>query len=440
MDSGVKHVFQLVLLGLFAVAAVLGVIFLATTPDEKEVGAVPIAQITIWGPPFTAGSMQSLINALKKEHGALSKTKYVEKNPFTMYGDLIEAIAVGKGPDLILLDSSGLLPLKNKIYPISFEVYPLRQYRDTFVEGSELFVLDDGIYALPLVVDPLVLYWNRDLFTNAVVAQVPKEWATFVQIVPRLSVIQDGADLTQSAIAFGEYENVMHAKEILSALFMQTGSELVTVRNGKFIADLRSGRESGTDPLLAMQFYTDFSNPLKVVYSWNKTFTRSREAFAANKVAMYAGPASEVPLLVEINPNLNFDISVWPQSVTGKNRLTYGHFYGMAIVRSSANIAAAYQVAQILTSAGAAAEVTAVTGLPTVRRDMLSAAPEDPFASVIAQSAMISRSWLEPAGHGVIDDIFSRLVNNIVAGNKTIEKALSSVDNELNVLLEEYNK
>jgi ABC-type glycerol-3-phosphate transport system substrate-binding protein len=149
------------------------------------------------------------------------------------------------------------------------------------------------VYAIPVLVDPLVFYWNRDLFTNEAIAQVPKDWDTFVKLVPRLSHIENGAKLTQSAVSFGEYDNVLHAKEILSALLMQTGVSMVSESDDNFVSDFAISYNSNLNPNLALKFYTSFSNPIKTVYSWNKTFDRSLEEFAANKIAMYPGFVSE---------------------------------------------------------------------------------------------------------------------------------------------------
>ena len=246
--------------------------------------------------------MNKIFTDLRKDNESFKLVSYVEKNPLTLYGDLLEAIATGNSPDLVLMNSSGLLPLRNKLYPISFQTFPLQNFRDTYVEGGDIFVLNDGIYALPLYVDPLVLYWNKDIFTKEAIAQVPKDWDTFVQLVPRLSKIIGGSDLVQSGIAFGEYDNVLHAKEIVSALLMQTGVSIVSQSSvGSFVSDI-SGGNSSLKPSLALTFYTSFSNPIKTVYSWNKTFDRSREAFAANKVAMYAGFVSEETSLVRNKP------------------------------------------------------------------------------------------------------------------------------------------
>ena len=397
MENNSQNVFQIGLLVIFGVMAVVGVIALAMNKNSNNGESIE-SPVVIWGPPLMDRAMYTVLDVLKKNDESFGKVSYVEKNPNTIYGDLLEAIATGNSPDLVLMNSSGLLPLKNKLYPISFETMPLQNFYDTYVAGSSVFVLSDGIYALPLFVDPLVLYWNRDIFTKAAIAQVPQDWDTFVQLVPRLSTIVGGADLVQSGVAFGEYDNVLHAKEILSALMMQTGvSMVVQGDNDHFTSDISSSVDT-TKSAVALRFYTSFSNPVKTVYSWNKTFDRSREAFAANKVAMYAGFVSEEAVLTEINPNLNFGMAILPQSTNTHKSLTYGKFYGIAVLRASRNPQTALAIARILSDGSIAKMLAQEAGLPSARRDVLTEVNgTDPFGHTKNQSAIMSRSWIEPA-------------------------------------------
>ena len=55
-----------------------------------------------------------------------------------------------------------------------------------------------------------------------------------------------------------------------------------------------------------LKFYTDFADPLKDVYSWNKSFSNSRDAFSAENLVFYLGYASELQSLINKNPNQNF--------------------------------------------------------------------------------------------------------------------------------------
>lgn len=430
--------FQTGLLILFGLMAVAGVFVLATNKNESANKKISVP-IVIWGPLFGSQAVQSVLNDIKKEDDSFEKVSYVEKNPLTIYGDILEAIVSGNSPDLVIMNSSGLLPLKNKLYPISFETIPLSSFKSTYVDGADIFVLPDAVYAIPIFVDPLVLYWNKNIFATEAVAQVPTDWETFNLLVPRFSTIIGGADLVQSAVSFGEYDNVLHAKEILSALLMQTGSSIVFQNNNKFSSSISNGLED-KKPALALSFYTSFSNPNRTVYSWNKTFDRSREAFAGNKVAMYAGFVGEEKTLLEINPNLNYAIAVLPQIKSSNFSVTYGNFYGIGVLKSSQNPAVALYVAQVLTTKNNAKTLSKNIGLPSTRRDVLTE-PDvtDPYGHVKTQSAIIAKGWLEPAPQSEVASLFQRMINNVVAGTVSAEKAVTQASQDLEVLLEKYN-
>jgi len=437
-DGSPQSIFQLVLLGVFAVLAVGGLVMLALFKTESETAVS--YPITIWGPPFPGTDINMELRTLAEDAPIFDKIQYVAKNPLTLYGDVVEAIALGNAPDMVVLDQSSLLMLKNKLYPIPYESYPLSTYRSTFLEGAEIFTDEVGIYAFPYAVDPLVMYWNRDIFANGAIAQVPANWDTFITTSQRLTKIVGDTDIVQGGIAFGEYDNVLHAKEILSALLLQAGVPIVARADSKYTTSFKEVGESASDngAVLALRFYTDFANPVKKVYSWNKTFPRSREAFAANKVAMYAGFVSEIRALTQINPNLNFDIMMWPQSVKpGAPQVTYGKFYGLAILSSSRYKARAYQVAQLFSSKPAATAIARATLLPTTRRDSLVEDPNNPFSNTIIRSAIIAKTWLEPQQQGV-NDLFATLVNDVVAGKSEHADALGQVRQDLSVLLEPY--
>lgn len=436
--------FQISLLIFFGACGLGGVIALAMfqAGGDNSVSA----PITIWGPAFAETAFKNVSNQMKEEMPSFENVTYVPKHHDTMYGDLLEAVATGASPDLVIIDSEYILPLQNKVVPISFETLSKSQFRDTYVEGAEIFMLSDATYAFPLVVDPLVLYWNRDLFANEAIAVVPKDWDTFVNLVPRLTKITGGSDITQSAVAFGEYDNVLHAKEILISLFMQTGISMVTSagtkddERGTFRSGLSVVGNIKKHPELAMKFYTSFSNPIKTVYSWNKTFERSREAFAANKVAMYGGFVSEEDILTEINPNLNFDMSVWPQSNNDHSSVTFGRFYGIATMRASQHPKVAMYVARVLSTQKNASIFSEIIGLPSVNRVVVSETNEkDPFSDTKAKSAIIAKSWLEPAPRTEVETIFKNAINNVVAGTIDESGGVSQISSDLDVLLSKYD-
>jgi ABC-type glycerol-3-phosphate transport system substrate-binding protein len=431
-----QKLFQYALVGIFIVFAVIGTIFLAT--NRSSTSSRINVSITIWGPPLFTEDARRIFSELSSDPDSpLRNVTYVTKHPDTLYADVVEAMATDRSPDIIIYDAGMLLSLRDKLYGITYETYPMRTFRDTFIEGAEVFALQDGIYALPMFVDPLVLFWNRNSFTDAVVAQVPRDWDTFVLTVPRLTSITDGATIVRSGVALGEYANVLHAKEILASMMMQTGSGLVEEAEDGYRSVLNTG-SSATPSMLALRFYTDFANPVKTVYSWNNTFPMSRDAFAAGDVAMYVGFASEVHLIVEMNPNLNFDIAPLPQSATGMNQATYGTFYGAGVLKTSSNPNDAFVVLQELITPAVTAHFATYSLMAPVRRDMLVADPADARSEVLVRSAIIAKTWLEPRLSGMTDEYFGAAIRAVVTGQETPQVAVEKLSRNLQVLLDSY--
>ena len=101
---------------------------------------------------------------------------------------------------------------------------------NTFIQQAELYLKTDGSLAVPFIVDPLVMYWNRDSFTNAGIATPPKFWDEFTGLNTKLTQKDVNSNIRKSAIAMGEFTNISHAREILGTLFLQSGNP-VTYRD-----------------------------------------------------------------------------------------------------------------------------------------------------------------------------------------------------------------
>jgi hypothetical protein len=84
--------------------------------------------------------------------------QYVEKTEEEFDLAFIEALASGVGPDVFMLPSGKILKYRNKIYVIPYNVFSQRQFRDTFIEGAEIYMAPEGVLAFPVSVDPLVMY------------------------------------------------------------------------------------------------------------------------------------------------------------------------------------------------------------------------------------------------------------------------------------------
>ena len=331
--------FQIILLAAFGFFALISIVLLsgfssAGPTDKSAYGR----QVIIWG-SFDQEVMNNILDDIAKDDKAFEVVEYHEKDPLTFDFELLNAIAEGRAPDLIVLRHDRLVTNRVKLLSIPYETISKREFRDSYVDGAEIFARPDGIYALPIAVDPLVMYWNRDILASNGLAAAPTTWEEIVNVVaPAITITKDNRDIVLSTLAFGEYRNVVHSKEILSMLMMQSGSGLIDESDIGYSVLLNETSPIGGNPLeTSLQFYTTFSNVTSRLYSWKRAQRDDRDEFVSGDLALYFGLGSELDLLKRQNPNLNFDVAPVPQGVSASIKRTHGTFYGFAIVRATAN-------------------------------------------------------------------------------------------------------
>ncbi|HEY4500443.1 MAG TPA: ABC transporter substrate-binding protein [Candidatus Paceibacterota bacterium] len=421
--------FQLIFSAILVVLGVAGAVLFAVARNQ---GSQSAPALTMWG-TLDNRPVSDFLAKISVDYRDTVNVSYVAKDPATFELDLISALARGQGPDMVLLPQDLILKQLDKFYIIPYESYSQRLFKDSFIQEGELYMMSSGIVGLPFSVDPMVMYWNRDIFSNAGLAAPPASWTEFFGLIPKLTKRDQNGNVSQSMVAFGEVRNVFFAKDIVALLTMQAGSPIVVWDVNGFKSNLADRGVSGLVPAeSAVSFFTEFSNPVKASYSWNRAFSLDRTMFLAGRLALYFGYGSELSELRNANPNLNFDVAVVPQAEG--NRMTFGRMNAIAMLKTSPNIPAAYIAAVTLSGASLQTEWVTNSGFPPVRRDMLRTLPSDAFQSVIYQSALISRAWLDPYREATLGT-FMRLIENVTSGKSRISESVNEANLELDNLL-----
>ncbi|MBI5134035.1 MAG: extracellular solute-binding protein [Candidatus Taylorbacteria bacterium] len=421
--------FQTIFLGILIVLGVAGAVVFATSKNRGTESATPVV---MWG-TFPTTMVDGLLSEANLNYKDTVNVSYIEKPYASFESELISALARGQGPDMVLIPQDLIVKQLDKYYIVPFESYSERDFRNSFIQEGELFLASTGIIGFPLAIDPMVMYWNRDILTNEGVSLPPASWTEFFSLAPKIVKKDGNGNISQAILAFGEFRNVSHAKEILSLLAMQAGTPIVAKASAGGYQSVFSARGSGLVPgEEAVSYFTEFSNPSKASYSWNRSLPLDRTAFLAGRLAFYFGYASELTSLRAANPNLNFDVAMVPQ-VAGK-KLTFGRIHGIALLKSSPNVASAYLAATTLVSSPLQQTWVAKSGYPPVRRDLLSVIPGDAYKSVFYQSALVSSAWLDPYREAT-DGIFLRLVEGVTSGRLRVSEAVSAASTEIQSLL-----
>lgn len=419
--------FELILVVIFAVLLVLALVILRTYKPAAEEGAVAnIGAVTIWG-TLPAEAMTALLSEISQSQDAYRGVTYLYVSPESFDEQFVNALADGTGPDLLLISHETLVKQRTRLEAVPYESFPVRDYRSQYVDGASIFALEDGIYAYPVAVDPLMLYWNRDLFSFNNFVTPPASWEEVVSdIVPALTTRDYDRTIKQSALAMGEYSNVKNAFGVLSLLVLQGGSPMVTEESGHYKIRLdERGDQSPSRPLAAaVTFYTNFNAVSNTLYSWNRSLPLDRDMFLSEELALYFGFGSEAREIEKRNPNLSFDIAPVPQGADATVKRTYGKFYGFAVPRSAKNKFGAYTVRQDLAGQVNAKKLADGYGLAPAHRSLLVAGSNDIYGRVIYEAVPITRGWLSP-DRAEADRVFTTLLSDVASNRSSIPSAVA---------------
>jgi len=431
-----------ILMGVSAIAIILAVILFATYRGAGS-RSDETAEIILWG-TISQDKFNSVIQELSTEDDAFRKIIYFQKNPVSYEDELLKAIAEGTGPDLVLLNETQIISNQRRIQEIPYDSFPLRTYQDLFLDESKLLLTRTGILGFPFIVDPLVMYYNKDILNNNGFARPPETWTEILSIVPTLTNKDSSFNISRSAVALGSFDNITNAKQIYWTLTLQAGNP-VTQRYfdeqnqiEKYSITLHDDLNFSLNPgYAATNFFVQFSNPTKTIYSWNKSLPSSQTAFVSGDLAFYFGFASELSNIRRINPNLNFDVALMPQSQSASRKLTYGKMDIFAIPRTSRNVTGAVNAISKLTSIKAQKAFVTALGVPSVRRDLVSTyGVASSYEEVFNRSAIIAQGILEPDSSSS-SVIIKELIDTVVSGQYEITQALTRATQKLNATLYE---
>ena len=430
--------FELILVVGFLIVGLLSLVFLSSyTPSSDNDGQPQIGSVEIWGTLPQSG-VSTMLKGLAESNDAYRNVRYKELSEDTFNEELVNAIAEKTGPDIVLISHERIVQLRTKLKPISYESMPRRDITTNYIDGAQIFALSDGLHAYPLMVDPLMLYWNKNTLANSNYLTAPKTWEDLVNdYLPTLIQRNPDRSIVRSVVALGEYQNIRNASGIISLLLLQAGSQGVTnPGERRYEIRLNQSQDNNVKPLtVATDFYTRFSKPNNVLYSWNRSFSSDRDRFLSGDLVLYFGYGSEARELEKLNPNLSFDIAEVPQGATATVRRTFGRFYGLSALQSSDNLAGASIVMSDLSGQTNMTTLAQNYNMVPVLRAAVSKGSDDTYGRSTYQAATVAYGWLTPKPEAT-NTILNSLITDI---NENRQDAGGAVIDALERLQAEYN-
>lgn len=422
--------FELGLVITFGLLFLVSLILLKTYDPascEEEGTCVDIGgSVAIWG-TLPADSINGLLTEIREDDESFNSVSYRYVPPENFDQEFLNALADQTSPDLLLMSHEKMVEHRNRLQTISYENYPIRDFRSQYIDGAEIFALKDGIYAFPIMVDPLMMYWNRDNLSDKGLLTAPKTWEDLIgNYAPALTVRDFNRNIQSSGVAMGEYSNVKNAFPIISMLLLQAGSALVLEEDREYrvLLDSTADQSSGAFAK-SLEFYTGFSSVNNSLYSWNRSFNLDRDRFLSEDLSIYFGFGSEGKDLETKNPNLSFDIAEVPQNLGG-NKRTYGNFYGFFVPKVAKNKTGAFVVMQALSSDTNAKKIADGYSMAPVSRSSVTAGSNDVYGRIIYQSVPNTRGWLNP-DLDRLNDIMEEEIADVGANRQSARDASGDI-------------
>jgi ABC-type glycerol-3-phosphate transport system substrate-binding protein len=431
-SSGIDAVYSLymlrnAILGVGILAALLAVlIFSGKLPIGNSSATTPQGEVVLWG-TFPESEMNGIIQAFNPQAKTYRVT-YREVRQEVFARTLLEALANGTGPDMIMAPYQIILSQTSRLYPFPVTSLSETVFKNTYVDGAAILYNPAGALALPVAMDPMVLFYNRTLFSNRGIANPPTYWDEVVSMTPRFTLSTAKNTFSQSAIALGT-PGTPYAKDIMMAIVGELGQVPVlqqynTEGASIFTVTANTPIESNQNvsPLATVaRFFTQFSDPSQSTYTWNDFSGNADDNFVAEKLAMYIGYASELDTLRARNPKGEFEMTYLPQT-RGYNTFSTGmNLYGIATLRSSKNPLAALNVEAQFAGGSISPSIAASIGaIPALRAYATTPGIND----VLSHSMLVSRGWYD-AYYAESANLMATMIADIMNGRYGVNDAVT---------------
>lgn len=446
-----KKITILSLLAVFILSAGFGC---KTTDSQTKAAMTPIT-LTYWRVYDDSDAFQDIITKYETLHPYITinykKLRYEEYEK-----ELLNALAEDRGPDIFSIHNTWIKEYESKITPMPATVVmpysvisgtlkkettielrttnspTLKEIRDNFVDAVSYDVISDSgqVYGLPLSVDTLAMFYNKDLFNNAGISQTPQYWnKEFLQDIKKLTKQDAKKEIVQSGVALGGSSNISRFSDIISVLMMQNGATMMENNQVTFNAVPKSSPNTSYNPgLEALRFYTDFSNSGKESYTWNAALPNSLEMFISGKLAIYFGYSYDLPTIKAQAPKLNFSVAKLPQ-IEGNppTSVNFANYWVEVVSKKSANQNEAWDFVQFITKEEQAKSYLEKTKKPTALRSLVSSQITDDNIGVFASQVLTAKSWYKGKNALAAEDAFKEMIDMVVAN--TGEKIQDIINN-----------
>jgi len=403
-----KTISLFLILGLFVVSG----FGCKGTVSKEQAAAIKSATLEYWTVYDDVGAINTIVSNFKtyRPYVTINVRQFRAEE---IYDRLVEALAEDRGPDIISVPvrqlpfyqsklatmpsvvKDGIVETKKTITGGTETIISLRNVtmpsslnieREFFQTVKKDAVVGNKIYGLPLSLDSMVIYYNKDILDRSGVPEPPKNWEEFQNAVKKTTKFnKETGNLVQSGTALGTAKNINNFDDIFYVLLKQSG---VTLGSGGFVW---SGGRDNNSLYNVLDFYTDFANPERDTYAWNDQQEIALDRFVKGGLAFFFGYNYHYNLIKTQGANINFDIIPLIQ-LNPESPVNVTNYSLQCVVAKSRNQELAWNFVNYLANLNVK-DYLDKTGRPTAKRAFLVEQKTKPELAPFVNDLLIVENW-----------------------------------------------
>jgi ABC-type glycerol-3-phosphate transport system substrate-binding protein len=402
---------------LFSLVAVLPLVGLGCKgPSKQEVAATRPVTLEYWTVFDDVDALQAQIDKYKADRPYLT-INLKQLTAAELYPRLLEALASDHGPDIISIRNrwmhfyqpklSAMPPSVNDaivrtektalgtnttINTAVLNLPSVNQLDKEYVQAVKNdVVIGDKIYGLPLSLENMALFYNKDLLDKAGVAEAPKNWEDFQVAVKKLTKFdKKSGRILQSGAALGTGNNIPGFEDIIYTLFTQSNINFV---NKTGFATFQNGAGNDITPAVSvMNFYTDFANSTRDTYTWNEDMENALDKFVNGSLAFFFGYSYHYPVIKARAPQLN--VAILPMlQLNPEQPVNVANYWVQTVLDKSKNKNEAWALLNFLAHSKATKDYLDQSGRPSALRTYISSQLDNNELFPFVSQVLISDTW-----------------------------------------------
>jgi multiple sugar transport system substrate-binding protein len=359
--------------------------------------------------------------------------KYIKQDPKNYREKLLARGKEGRGPDLFRFHNTWLPTLTELVAPLPKTVMTNKEFEETFYKVAQNDLkIDDDYHGLPLMIDGLVLVYNKDLFANIGVKTPPKTWEDVINVANELRVKDDQDNVLTSGIALGTANNIEHFSDIFGWMLIQNGADLTHLNSPNAVEVLRNYRQFAEPP---------FSY-------WSAQLPNNINAFTQGQVGMIIVPSWQILEIKKANNDLHIGVAPLPV-LPGGEQVSLANYWVEGVSKTSKHQKEAWAFLHFLVQKETMTTLyqeqtkTRLFGEPYSRVDLKDKLIQNEYIGpVLSQAAsmkslpVISRTY----DTGINDEISKYIENAINATEKGVDydQAMATASQGITQVLTKY--